>query len=280
MAHAAEFSDDGMDDFIGSEAANSQSNSNKEYEMIIDNDSTEKISPKGILKNGKRGSSDDEIEKNLTSTKNKKRSNIDSLGRGIFLNNSQSSQKQNDTKMNLSISNSNGGLESSSLGISSELHNSNSNLSQISNTSVLTQSETTDFFPTINFRMSHFMKHHRSPFTIHVFPSRNDVKSNLPSKVGNLLYQRYPNNISEVFQINRRKVGITISDRKTANSLLDDHIFPDNGFNVVIPIHLITTDAVIKGVPVEFSTQQIVQLANADGQYHHALSKEVKQKNH
>ncbi|KAJ8669986.1 hypothetical protein QAD02_001245 [Eretmocerus hayati] len=275
MACATEISDDEMDDFMGFETANSQNHLNNDCEMNTDNDSAGKINPKGILKNGKRTSPDDEIQKNLTSSKNKKLSNIDFPGQhGIFLNDSQPFQNQDNSNMNSLISNHNTNFESNGIEKNSDLYNSNSNLSQISGTSALTQSETTDFFPRINFKMSHFMKHHRPPFTVHVSPISNDVKSILSSKVGSLLIQSYnnineiyssPNNINEIYQINKRKIGISIPDRKTANSLLDDHVFPDNGLNAVIPLHLITTDAIIKGVPLEISTQQIVQLAHADG---------------
>ena len=140
------------------------------------------------------------------------------------------------------------------------------NSSQHSNSSsVFTISNTTDSYPPNMFKFKSFLNHHLPPYILHVQPIKDEIRTLNPSYVGKLIISKFPNNISELYSVNRKKVAIIIDNKITANKLIEEPIFGEKGLKIFIPFHIYSKQIVVKNVDLNISMNEVVSFGITEG---------------
>lgn len=103
-----------------------------------------------------------------------------------------------------------------------------------------------------------------SPYTIHIQrlqSSQSDGTTLHPISLGKILKQNKINNIinGSIKRIGRNRIAMAFSNFTDANEFLNNSLLNQNNLKAFIPSFSITRVGIVKGVPIEWSTDEILE---------------------
>ena len=80
-----------------------------------------------------------------------------------------------------------------------------------------------------------------------------------------LIISKFPNNISELYSVNRKKVAIIIDNRITANKLIEEPIFSEKGLKICIAFHIYSKQIMVKNIDLNITMNEVVNFDITEG---------------